>query len=394
MGVRTNDAAGADDRGAATPLAGRAASADSAGATEPAATADGRAATEPGAADGRAATEPEAGENRAARDTAAGGTDDRDDTEPAASEPAATEPGAGENRAARDTAAGGADDRDGTEPAATEPAATESSAQDRPTGDADGATAAQPGADGHTHAAGSADGRDGTEPATAPEPGAEGRAAREAGGQGTGEPADSTADNHTGPHHTRTAPDVGAAVAAALVEAVQPRPGRPDDGDRSGNEARAADTGHNPDASQDRRTAHPAETGKAPSRRPPSLTRDTARPEGGGRAASGGAPAPARQWPLLTVLALTGLGLVIVGTDAFADAFRVGTILIGVALLTGAVLRRMLPSVGMLAVRSRFTDMVTYGLLGILIVLLALVTQPKPWLDVPFLEDAVHFTVR
>ncbi|MFC4606585.1 DUF3017 domain-containing protein [Streptomyces maoxianensis] len=338
MGVRTNDAAGADDRGAATPLAGRAASADSAGATEPAATADGRAATEPAA---------------------------------------------GENRAARDTAAGGADDQDGTEPAATEPG-------DRAARDADGVTAAQPGADGHARA----DGRDGTEPAAAPEPGAEGRAAREAGGQGTGEPADSTADNHTGPHHTRTAPDVGAAVAAALVEAVQPRPGRPDDGDRSGSEARAADTGHNPDASQDRRTAHPAETGKAPSRRPPSLTRDTARPEGGGRAASGGAPAPARQWPLLTVLALTGLGLVIVGTDAFADAFRVGTILIGVALLTGAVLRRMLPSVGMLAVRSRFTDMVTYGLLGILIVLLALVTQPKPWLDVPFLEDAVHFTVR
>lgn len=84
----------------------------------------------------------------------------------------------------------------------------------------------------------------------------------------------------------------------------------------------------------------------------------------------------------------------IVGSDGFADAFRVGTILIGVALITGAVMRRTLPSVGMLAVRSRFTDMVTYGLLGTLIVLLALVAQPKPWLDVPFLEDAVHFTVR
>ncbi|WP_217622933.1 DUF3017 domain-containing protein [Streptomyces lunaelactis] len=133
---------------------------------------------------------------------------------------------------------------------------------------------------------------------------------------------------------------------------------------------------------------------KKPTRRPPSLTRDTARPEGGGRAAPGDASAPARQWPLLTVLALAGLGVIVVGTDAFADAFRVGTILLGVALITGAVMRRVLPSVGMLAVRSRFTDMVTYGLLGILIVLLALVTQPKPWLDIPFLEDAVHFTVR
>ncbi|MFE6134049.1 DUF3017 domain-containing protein [Streptomyces sp. NPDC056437] len=129
-------------------------------------------------------------------------------------------------------------------------------------------------------------------------------------------------------------------------------------------------------------------------RRFPSLTTDTARPEGGGRAAPGDASAPARQWPLLTVLALAALGLLIVGTDAFADAFRVGTILIGVALITGAVMRRVLPSVGMLAVRSRFTDMVTYGLLGVVITLLALVAQPKPWLDLPFLEDAVHFTVR
>ncbi|MFI2351400.1 DUF3017 domain-containing protein [Streptomyces sp. NPDC019443] len=280
MGVRTNDEAGADDRGAAAPLAeGAASAAGSAGATEPA---------------------------------------------------AAPEPGA------EDRAAGNAEGRDATDSAAPD-----------------------------------AEGRDATEPSAAPD-----------------------ANGQTGSHHKRTAPDVGAAVAAALAEAVHPRPGRPAVGDQSGIEARPGETGHAPDASPDHRTAQPPAPGKVPSRRPPSLTRDTARPEGGGRAAPGGAPAPARQWPLLTVLALTGLGLVVVGTDAFADAFRVGTILIGVALLTGAVLRRMLPSVGMLAVRSRFTDMVTYGVLGILIVLLALVTQPKPWLDVPFLEDAVHFTVR
>ncbi|MFI2373133.1 DUF3017 domain-containing protein [Streptomyces sp. NPDC018833] len=133
---------------------------------------------------------------------------------------------------------------------------------------------------------------------------------------------------------------------------------------------------------------------KKPSRRPPAVTRDTARPEGGGRAAPKDAPAPARQWPLLTVLGMTAVGVLIVGTDAFAEAFRIGAILIGAALITGAVLRRVLPSVGMLAVRSRFTDMITYGVLGVAIVLLALVTQPKPWLDIPILEDAVHFTVR
>ncbi|MDQ8704257.1 DUF3017 domain-containing protein [Streptomyces sp. LHD-70] len=123
-------------------------------------------------------------------------------------------------------------------------------------------------------------------------------------------------------------------------------------------------------------------------RRFPSITRDTARPEGGGRAAAGDAPAPARQWPMLTVLGLTGVGLLL---TAF-DLFRVGTVLIGVALLAGAVLRWVLPSVGMLAVRSRFTDMVTYGLLGLVIVLLALMAQPDG-LEIPFLEGILHFTV-
>ncbi|MEV6650428.1 DUF3017 domain-containing protein [Streptomyces sp. NPDC051219] len=125
-------------------------------------------------------------------------------------------------------------------------------------------------------------------------------------------------------------------------------------------------------------------------RRFPSVTRDTARPEGGGRAAPGDAPAPARQWPMLTVLGATAAGLIVTAVG-YA---RIGCLIIGLALITGAVLRRVLPSVGMLAVRSRFTDMVTYGLLGVAITLLALVAQPKPWLELPFLEDAVHFTVR
>ncbi|MEU8485425.1 DUF3017 domain-containing protein [Streptomyces sp. NPDC048641] len=125
------------------------------------------------------------------------------------------------------------------------------------------------------------------------------------------------------------------------------------------------------------------------SRRFPLFTRDTARPEGGGRAAPGDAPAPARQWPILAVISLVGVGLLL---TAF-DVFRVGTLLIGVALIGGAVLRWTLPSVGMLAVRSRFTDMLTYGFLGIVIVLLALMVQPAPWLTIPFLNDTLHFTI-
>ncbi|MFF9361756.1 DUF3017 domain-containing protein [Streptomyces griseoluteus] len=124
-------------------------------------------------------------------------------------------------------------------------------------------------------------------------------------------------------------------------------------------------------------------------RRFPLFTKDTARPEGGGRAASGDAPAPARQWPVLVVLSAVALGLLLV---AF-DVTRAGLLLIGAALLAGAAMRWTLPGVGMLAVRSRFTDIVTYGVLGLAIVLLALMAQPRPLLQIPFLKDTLHFTV-
>ncbi|MEU7020142.1 DUF3017 domain-containing protein [Streptomyces sp. NPDC046203] len=154
--------------------------------------------------------------------------------------------------------------------------------------------------------------------------------------------------------------------------------------------ADASDTGEGESDTDD------AESGDAdtPRRHPrATLTTGTVPPEGGGRAAPGGAPAPARQWPLLTVLGMAALGLLVVGTDLFPQAFRVGGLLIGAALLTGAVLRRSLPSVGMLAVRSRFTDMITYGVMGAMIVFLTLMAQPQPWLRIPFLEDVLHLTV-
>ncbi|MBB1245766.1 DUF3017 domain-containing protein [Streptomyces durbertensis] len=134
----------------------------------------------------------------------------------------------------------------------------------------------------------------------------------------------------------------------------------------------------NPDANGNRR-----------SRRFPMLTRDTARPEGGGRAASGSAPAPYRQWPILTVLGGVVVGLLL----SLAEA-RVGILVVGGSLLLGAVLRRFVPSVGMLAVRSRFTDLLTYSVLGTLIVVLALMAQPNPWLELPFLEEVIRFTVH
>ncbi|MFD4030328.1 DUF3017 domain-containing protein [Streptomyces sp. NPDC058637] len=185
-----------------------------------------------------------------------------------------------------------------------------------------------------------------------------------------------------------------------------PAPGATEDaGPATGSEEKAATatstagepdaTAGEPDATSDGPSGEGAGSGSTRARsRRFSLTHDTARPEGGGRAAPGDAPAPARQWPLLTVLCTAGAGLLIVGTDPFTEAFRIGAMLIGVALLVGAVLRWIVPSVGMLAVRSRFTDLVTYGLMGVLIVLLALMAQPKPWLHVPILQDVVHFTIR
>ncbi|MDF6019271.1 DUF3017 domain-containing protein [Streptomyces sp. JH34] len=193
--------------------------------------------------------------------------------------------------------------------------------------------------------------------------------------------------------------DASGEAGEADTPAPAGAPGTADPDGGAGSEG-AADAGGDagPDAAGAGPDGDAGETGAggstwAPSRRF-SLTRDTARPEGGGRAAPGDAPAPARQWPLLTVLCTAGLGLLIVGADPFAQAFRIGTILMGVALLAGAVLRWVVPSVGMLAVRSRFTDLVTYGLMGTLIVLLALMAQPKPWLQVPILQDVVHFTIR
>ncbi|MEU5042527.1 DUF3017 domain-containing protein [Streptomyces griseorubiginosus] len=124
-------------------------------------------------------------------------------------------------------------------------------------------------------------------------------------------------------------------------------------------------------------------------RRFPLFTRDTARPEGGGRAASGDAPPPARQWPMLAAAGLVAVGLLVMALDRI----RPGALIIGAALLVSAALRRLLPDVGLLAVRSRFTDVATYGVMGLAITLLALMMQPDPVLKLAFLRDFLHFTV-
>lgn len=185
-------------------------------------------------------------------------------------------------------------------------------------------------------------------------------------------------------------PEQGASPASTETEAATGSTEGTEDSEATGATAVPQDVEDVEDAEAKGAVSGPGPDGpKKNSRRFPLLTRDTARPEGGGRAAGGDAPAPARQWPLLSVLSTVGLGLLL---TAF-DVFRVGTILIGVALIAGALMRWALPGVGMLAVRSRFTDMVTYGVLGLAIVLLALMAQPDPWLVIPFLDDTLHFTI-
>lgn len=160
-------------------------------------------------------------------------------------------------------------------------------------------------------------------------------------------------------------------------------------GDRTGDGTAATGA---PVAAAAAKTAEPAPQQDQPGvgRRFQAVTEGTARPEGGGRAAAGDAPAPARQWPFLGVAGAVAVGLVLIA----ADTVRPGMVLIGAALLAGALMRWALPSVGMLAVRSRFTDVITYGVLGVVIVLLALMAQPHPVLEIPFLEDVVRFSVR
>ncbi|MEU9940330.1 DUF3017 domain-containing protein [Streptomyces lavendulae] len=173
----------------------------------------------------------------------------------------------------------------------------------------------------------------------------------------------------------------------------EPEPQRGPEPERAPEQAERAPEQAERTPEQGERAPEPGEqsrAGAARSRRFPSVTEGTVRPEGGGRAVPGAVSTPARQWPMLSVLAATAAGLLTTATGHP----RAGCLMIGIALMAAAALRRFLPSVGMLAVRSRFTDMITYGLLGVAITLLAVVMEPKPWLDVPFLESAVRVTVR
>ena len=75
------------------------------------------------------------------------------------------------------------------------------------------------------------------------------------------------------------------------------------------------------------------------------------------------------EWPMLLVLAIALVGLLRVATAHW----REGSVLLGVALLLGALLRVVLPPdrAGLLAIRSWAVDVLSYAGLGVVVVLLA-----------------------
>ena len=126
------------------------------------------------------------------------------------------------------------------------------------------------------------------------------------------------------------------------------------------------------------------------SRRHPVATTGTFPPEGSAAAGGENLPVPVRQWPIVIVLTLVGVGLAVTALNQF----RPGVVTIGVALLVGCVLRVALPEVGMLAVRTRFTDIVVMGVLGVLIILLALASEPDPVITLPLVNDIAGWLGR
>ena len=104
-----------------------------------------------------------------------------------------------------------------------------------------------------------------------------------------------------------------------------------------------------------------------------------ASPAAASPASAGAAPRRGRaarffgELPLAVVIAGAGVGLVIIALHHF----RWGNLAISAAVLAGAIFRLVLPTrrAGLLAVRSRFTDVVTMGALGGALMVLAAVTS-------------------
>ncbi|SDT23859.1 Protein of unknown function [Friedmanniella luteola] len=93
------------------------------------------------------------------------------------------------------------------------------------------------------------------------------------------------------------------------------------------------------------------------------------------RGGAGAAPQQ-RPWPLLVVVAGVALGLLV---SVLGEAtWRLGSVLVGLALLVGAVERLVLSdrAAGLLQVRGKGFDVAVLALFGLAVVALALVVPP------------------
>lgn len=81
-----------------------------------------------------------------------------------------------------------------------------------------------------------------------------------------------------------------------------------------------------------------------------------------------------REWPIAVVLLAAAAAMVVVATGHF----KRGSTLFAGAVLLAAALRAVLPttSAGVLAVRSRWLDVLTAGVLGVGVLVVTLVIPP------------------
>lgn len=89
-----------------------------------------------------------------------------------------------------------------------------------------------------------------------------------------------------------------------------------------------------------------------------------------------------REWPALVVLALLAASMVV----AAVAGFRPATMMIGGTFAVAAILRMFVREVGILAVRSRFTDVMVMLVFGTSVVFLGLMVPP-PLIDVPWVPN-------
>lgn len=103
--------------------------------------------------------------------------------------------------------------------------------------------------------------------------------------------------------------------------------------------------------------------------------RGVASSQRGGRVARRAGERSMNQWPLVVVLVALGAALVIIATGHW----RKGAFAAGCAVLLGALLRLVLPEkvVGLLAVRSKWFDVVFMGVCGAAMLALTLIVPPS-----------------